>query len=141
MHDRREITGLTAPEADHGQGDPRPLDLIATYYRIYAIFCAVFALGLELVAENSTGGGLLSHLDYDSMPGMPHAVLISGAGYLLMGMAIALCLWNLASTLRQWSGQVAIACRTSEVVLGFTYVMGAIIPYGLLMILLDRLWS
>lgn len=144
MRNLHEDIGRTVPETDRrqGVGAPsvlvRPLDLVAGYYRNYAIFCAVFALGLELASENNIGGGFLSHLDYGGLPGMPHAVLVSAAGYLLMGMAIALSVWNLGATLMQWRATPA-GRRASDALIGFTYFMGAIIPYGLVMILMDRL--
>lgn len=145
MKDLHEYNGMTPSEAGRGHseaGQPVParlLDLVAGYYRNYAIFCAVFALGLELASDNNAGGGLLSYLDYGDLPGMPHAALVSAAGYLLMGMAIALSLWNLGAALMQWWPHKPLGHRAGGALIGFTYVMGAIIPYGLVMILIDRL--
>lgn len=144
MRNLHEDIGPIAPEADRGQGAGGPpilarsLDLVAGYYRNYAIFCAVFALGLELASENSPGRGMLSHLDYRGLPGMPHAAVVSAAGYVVMGMAIALSVWNLGATLVQWRGKPATR-RASDAFIGFIYFIGAIIPYGLVMILMDRL--
>lgn len=144
MKNLHEDNGPPVSETNRDQSDAgrpvpaRLLDLVAGYYRNYAIFCAVFALGLALASENNTSGGLLSHLDYGDLPGMPDAALVSAAGYLLMGMAIALSLWNLGATLIQWCRK-PVGHWAGGALIGFTYVMGAIIPYGLVMILIDKL--
>lgn len=125
-----------------GRRSPYALDYVAAYFRNYAIFGAVLALGLDMVVENSGRDGPVPIGDYDMLPGIPHHALIPLAGSVLLAVGALLCLWNMVAAIgdlyharsqpqtRGWPLRILVYCAI---------LVGATIPYGLVMVALDML--
>ena len=124
-----------------GPQSPYKLDYIAGYFRNHAIFAAVIALGLDLLADEFAGGRTISGIDYETLPGVPHDILLLVAGVAFLALGIALSLWNTfasvkgvkefhaASPAKVARPHFAVRCLVLSA-LG----LGALIPYGFAML-------